>query len=42
MVIDKPLLFNNTYGLPELTMNTNNPNHVFYVWLVDLQTICAK
>jgi hypothetical protein len=35
-------LFNNTYGLPVLSMNTNGPNQVFYVWLVDTQTICAN
>jgi hypothetical protein len=35
-------LFNNPYGLPVLTMNNKCPNQVFYVWLVDLQTICAK
>jgi hypothetical protein len=35
-------LFNNTYGLHVLTMDTSNPNQLFYVWLVDLETICAK
>jgi hypothetical protein len=35
-------LFNNAYGLPALTMDTICPNHVFYVWMVDLQTTCAK
>jgi hypothetical protein len=35
-------LFNNSYGLPVLTMGTKFPNHLFYVWLVDLQAICAK
>jgi hypothetical protein len=35
-------LFNNTYGLPVLTMDTNCPNQVFYVWLFDLQIICVK
>jgi hypothetical protein len=25
-----------------LTTNTKHPNQVFYVWKVDLQTICAK
>jgi hypothetical protein len=35
-------LFNNTYGLPVLTMDTKRPNQIFYVWLFDLQTICAK
>jgi hypothetical protein len=34
--------FNNTYGLPVLTMDTRCPNQLFYVWLVDLHTICAK
>jgi hypothetical protein len=29
-------------SLPELTMGTNYPNQLFYVWLVDLQTICVK
>jgi hypothetical protein len=37
-----PFLFNNTYGLPVLTMDTKCPNQVFYVWLVHLQPICAK
>jgi hypothetical protein len=23
-------------------MDTKRPNQLFYVWLVDLQTICAK
>jgi hypothetical protein len=36
------LLFNNTYGLPVLTMDTKCPNQEFYVWLFDLQIICAK
>jgi hypothetical protein len=31
-----------TYGLPGLTMDTKCPNQVFYICLVDLQTICAK
>jgi hypothetical protein len=35
-------VFTNTYGLPVLTTDTKWPNYVFYVWLVDLQTICAK
>jgi hypothetical protein len=35
-------LFNNTYGLTVHTMGTKRPNQLFYVWLVDLQTICAK
>jgi hypothetical protein len=37
-----PFSFNNTYGLPVFTKDTKRPNQVFYVWLVDLQTICAK
>jgi hypothetical protein len=37
-----PFLFNHSYGLPVITMDTKCPNQVFYVWLVDLQTICAK
>jgi hypothetical protein len=40
--IVSPFLFNNTYGLTVLTIDTKCPNQVFYVWLVDLQTICAK
>jgi hypothetical protein len=35
-------LFNNTYGLPVITMDTKSPNQAFYVWLVDLQIICDK
>jgi hypothetical protein len=35
-------IFNNIYGLPVFTMDTKCPNQVFYVSLVDLQTICAK
>jgi hypothetical protein len=37
-----PFLTNNTYGLPVLKINTKFPNQVFYVWMVDLQTACAK
>jgi hypothetical protein len=37
-----PYSLNNIYGLPVLTIDTEWPNHVFYVWLVDLQTICAN
>jgi hypothetical protein len=37
-----PYLFNKTYGLNVLTMDTNIPKQLFYVWLVDLQSICAK
>jgi hypothetical protein len=36
------LLFNNCYGLPVLTIDTSYPNQVFYLSLVELQTICAK
>jgi hypothetical protein len=25
-----------------LTTDTKYPNQIFYVWLVDVQTICAK
>jgi hypothetical protein len=35
-------LFNNTHDLPFLITNTKCPNQVFYICLVDLQTICAK
>jgi hypothetical protein len=35
-------LFNNTYGLPVPRMGTKCPYQLFYVWLVDLHTICAK
>jgi hypothetical protein len=38
---DYHLLFNNTYYLPVLLTETKCPNQVFYVLLVDLQTICA-
>jgi hypothetical protein len=37
-----PFLFKITYGLPVPTTDTNCPNDVFHVWLVVLQTICAK
>jgi hypothetical protein len=37
-----PYTFNNTYGLPVFSMVNKCPNHVFYVSLVNLQTICAK
>jgi hypothetical protein len=37
-----PFSFNNTYGLPVLSMDTKCPNQVFYVWLVDLQITGAK
>jgi hypothetical protein len=36
------LYFNNTYGLPVISMDTKCPNKLFYVWLVDLQKTCAK
>jgi hypothetical protein len=36
------LLFNNTYCLPVLTVDTKCPNQVLYVWLVNLHTICPK
>jgi hypothetical protein len=39
---DSPFLFNNPYGLPVLTKNTQYSNQVFYVCLVDVQKICAK
>jgi hypothetical protein len=35
-------LFNNTYGLPVLTMDTKCPIQVFFVWLDVLQTIRNK
>jgi hypothetical protein len=41
-IMVSPLLFNNSFGLPVLTIGTNCLNQVFYVWLVHLQTICAK
>jgi hypothetical protein len=34
-----PFLFNNTYSLSVLTKDTKFPNQVFYVCLVDFQTI---
>jgi hypothetical protein len=40
--IVSPLLSSNTYGLLVLTKKTKCPNLVFYVWLGDLQTTCAK
>jgi hypothetical protein len=39
---DSPFLFNYTYVFPVLTKDTKCPNLVFYDWLFDLQTICAK
>jgi hypothetical protein len=38
---DSPFLFNNTYGLPVLTMDTKCPNQVFYDWLV-LNRACNR
>jgi hypothetical protein len=35
-------LFSNCYGLPVLTVFTTCPNQVFYVWLVELQTIYTR
>jgi hypothetical protein len=35
-------LFNDSYGLPVLTMGTNCPNQVIYVCLVDLHYICIN
>jgi hypothetical protein len=35
-------LFVNTYGLPVLAIDTTRPNQIFYVWLDELQSICAK
>jgi hypothetical protein len=35
-------LFNNVYRLPVFTTDAKYPNQVFYIWLVDLYTICAK
>jgi hypothetical protein len=35
-------LVNNTSGLPVLTMGSKCPNQVFYVWVVDLQTIALN
>jgi hypothetical protein len=35
-------LFNNSFGLPLLTLGTICTNQLYYVWLVDLQNICAK
>jgi hypothetical protein len=37
-----PNLSHDTYGLLGLTMEIKCSNHVFYVWLVDQQTTCAK
>jgi hypothetical protein len=37
-----PFLPNNTYGLLLLKKDTKSPNQVFYVRLIDQQTICAK
>jgi hypothetical protein len=37
-----PSLFNDTYGLPVHAKVSKYPNQVFYVWMVNLQPICAK
>jgi hypothetical protein len=37
-----PILFNNTYGLRVLTIDTKCTKYVFYVKLVELQNIFAK
>jgi hypothetical protein len=37
-----PFLYNNTYVLTVLTMDTKCQNQEFYVWLSDLQSICVK
>jgi hypothetical protein len=37
-----PFLFNKSYGLRVLTIDTKCPNQLFYVRLVDLHTISAK
>jgi hypothetical protein len=37
-----PLLFNNPNDLLVFTTEFKCPNQVFYVWLVDLMSICAK
>jgi hypothetical protein len=37
-----PILSNNNYGFPVLTIVTKSPNQFFLLSLVDLQTICAK
>jgi hypothetical protein len=36
------ILFNKTYGIHVLTMESKFQNQVFYVRLDDLQIICAK
>jgi N6-adenosine-specific RNA methylase IME4 len=41
-MIVSSFLSNNTYALPVPRMGTKHPTQVFYVWLVDLHTICAK
>jgi hypothetical protein len=41
-IFPSPFLFNNTYGLPGLTMGNKSSNQEFYVWFVDLQNTCAK
>jgi hypothetical protein len=34
--------FDDSYGLSVLAMDTNCPNQVYHVWLVDVQSISAK
>jgi hypothetical protein len=41
MVFVSRFLYNNTYVLTVLKMDTKCPDQVFYVWLVELHTICA-
>jgi hypothetical protein len=31
-----------TFGLSVFTLGTTCPNELFYIWLVDVQNICAK
>jgi hypothetical protein len=42
MVCFFKFLISNIYGLSEIKTDTKRPNQMLYVWLVDLQTICAK
>jgi hypothetical protein len=37
-----PFLINKSYVLIVCAMDTKCPNELFYVWLFDLQIICAK
>jgi hypothetical protein len=41
-VLVSPFLFHNTYRSPVLTYETGWPNEVYYVWVVDAQSISAK